>query len=667
MTVLQLRMRDHCDQRRHREGRLEQVLRRPDHRQRNCSSLVILVVVILIARIGVWASKASGSDHIELDVVVPLHLTPLNPAGGQVVTASFTIRNIGTRKVQLDRLGVGGRGPGCGDWSCQNYQDFPFHQQAAIAPGQAYTYTEQRLFLEEGAYFAQIAYESPSGAWFFLGNRVDFDVSAGLLLAQQLSLLPAKPQTNELVFAEYQLHNASGGVLTFERVGVGARGPDCTLFDWGCLRNVDFVYEEQISLNPGDTRRFVSWRLFAEPGSYFAQVSVQDHLGEWHQLGSPTTFTNSAAVYTPRDSDWQLGVHFHPTWSEDEDDARLVLARAAGIDVVRIGASWHHLEPSAKGEWDHDWYIPSLDRVVSKANALGMEVYILLLQVPCWASSDPTKDCVTSQWDDAYPPLNHQDYADAFGRLLELFGDRVDVWEVWNEPNIERFWKPVPDARAYTQLLQTTYRTIKSRDPDSIVLGGSLAGADTAFLYAMYEAGAKDSFDALALHPYSGGAPDECADLRWAYQCGVDAIRSMMLHYGDSKDVHFTEFGWSSYNGPGGVGELSQRVYLQEALTLLELWDFVRVATWYNLVDTDFNLPNLPHEDYFGLHDRALRTKPSAAWLRISHFPHNVYLPVCSRYASYQYLLRKGVTAEHHASLVTDRPLSVHPFGSSWD
>jgi hypothetical protein len=593
--------------------------------------VILVVIVTLIVQSTAWGSKTSDSDEIELDVVAPLHLTPSNPAAGQVVTASFTIRNLGTQEVQLDRLGVGGRGPGCGDWSCQNYQDFPFHQQAAIAPGQAYTYSEQRLFLEEGAYFAQIAYESPPNAWFFLGHRVDFDVTAGLQVTQELSLLPANPQTSELVFAEYQLHNASGGVLTFERVGTGARGPDCAPFDWGCSRNVDFAYEEQVSLNPGETRHFLFWRLFAEPGSYFAQISIQDQLEGWHQLGSPITFTTSAAVYPPRDSEWQLGVHFHPTWSENEDDVRLGLARSAGIDVVRIGASWRHLEPSAKGEWDSNWYIPSLDRVIAKANSLGIDVYLLLLQVPCWASSDPSKDCAASQWDDAYPPLNHEDYADAFGKLVELFGDRVDVWEVWNEPNMERFWKPVPDAEAYTQLLQTTCTTIKSRDPNSIVLGGSLAGADTAFLYAMYKAGAKDDFDALALHPYSGGAPDDCVDPRWAYQCGIDAIRSMMLHHGDSKDVWFTEFGWSSYNRPPGVGEQTQQLYLQEALALLELWEFVPVATWYNLVDTDFNFPGLPHEDYFGLHDRTHRAKPAAVWLSKSRFAHKLYLPLCLR------------------------------------
>jgi hypothetical protein len=105
----------------------------------------------------------------------------------------------------------------------------------------------------------------------------------------------------------------------------------------------------------------------------------------------------------------------------------------------------------------------------------------------------------------------------------------------------------------------------------------------------------------------------------------------MMLHHGDSKDVWFTEFGWSSYNRPPGVGEQTQQLYLQEALALLELWEFVPVATWYNLVDTDFNFPGLPHEDYFGLHDRTHRAKPAAVWLSKSRFAHKLYLPLCLR------------------------------------
>jgi hypothetical protein len=256
----------------------------------------------------------------------------------------------------------------------------------------------------------------------------------------------------------------------------------------------------------------------------------------------------------------------------------------------------------------------------------------MLLQVPCWASSDPNKDCAQGQWNDAYPPSSLADYAAAFQKLVQLYGDRVSTWEVWNEPNISRFWAPAPNAAAYTQLLQLSYAAIKGQQPAATVLGGSLAGADLPFLDAMYAAGAAGYFDALALHPYSTGSPDSCLDTQRSFRCGVPAVRSLMSYHGNPKPIWITEFGWSTYGGGNGVSEATQRQYLEQALAMVETWQDVPVATWYTLVDPEFNYPGMPQEDYFGLYDGQHRPKPSASWLRESRFPFQVYVPLLRKY-----------------------------------
>lgn len=596
---------------------------------RRCSCCLLLLLGIVTQFLTGASLTLADPGGVQLEIISPLRLTPSNPASDQVVTAEFSVRNTGTQTASLNRLGIGGRGPGCSDWGCQNYQDFPFRQQVTIAPGQTYAYRGQRLFLEEGGYFFQVSYESPPGAWFFLGAQINLTVAAGLQLASPLSLTPANPRGNELVFAEFSLRNASSGTLTLARVGVGARGPGCPAGDWGCPKNVDFGYERDVTLQPGEVRRFKSWRLFTTPGEYFAQISIADQLQQWHHLGALITFQGLSASYPPRQSDWQLGVNFHPSWNQAQDNYRLALAKATGFKVVRLGVSWRLLEPERRDGWDYAWYIPAFEHLVERAHALGMRVFVLFLQVPCWASSDPTKNCSAGKWNDAYPPQSNADYARAFRKVVELYGDRVDAWEVWNEPNIDRFWQPAPDPVAYTRLLVAAYQAIKAQDSDAIVLGGALAGADTEFLDRMYEAGAQPYFDALALHPYSiPRSPSDCSDSRWAYACGIDAIRSMMQHHDDPKDIWITEFGWSSYSGSGGVSEDAQKAYLQESLALLERWDFVPVATWYTLNDTDYVLPpEREHENYMGLYDRTNRAKPAAAWLRSIRPPDKIYLP----------------------------------------
>lgn len=588
---------------------------------------VFLALIWFLPLPSLSAINGPSTRAVDLEVVSDLNISPESPGSGETVRASFAVRNSGSEPVHLERLTAGGRGPGCEDWACQKYGDFPFHSDITIQPGATYTYNEERVFYEEGEYFVQIAYELTPGAWSLLGRRILFNVTTGLRILDALQLTPRTPHSAELVFADFTLVNLGAATQSYAKVGVAARGPDCQELEMACMKIVDYVYDESVNLGPGDTFRFHGSRVFAEPGSYFAQIAVQDQSGFWHQLGSPTVFAVKKAEDLPRTSKWKFGVHFHPQWHE-EDFVRLGLAQSVGAEVVRIGASWQHLEPREKGAWDYNWYIPALDERITRANALGIDVYMLLLQVPCWASSDTNKNCATNTWDDAYPPVDFEDYADAYRKLIELYGDRVDVWEVWNEPNSERFWKPAPDPLAYTSLLKKTYPAIKAENPNATVLGGSLAGADTFFLDSMYGAGAKGYFDALSLHPYSGGAPDDCSFGQWTFKCGVEGVRSMMVHHNDPQEIWITEFGWSSFSQTPGVGEKRQAIYLQEALDIVEYWEYVPVVTWYNLVDSAFQIPGLEHEDYMGLFDRSYRAKPAAEWLRDLYYPSENYIPV---------------------------------------
>lgn len=310
----------------------------------------------------------------------------------------------------------------------------------------------------------------------------------------------------------------------------------------------------------------------------------------------------------------RIGVHMHPAW-DTSDRTRLDAASAIGANIIRIGVSWRLLEPQP-GQWDTDWYLPQLDMLLSNAQQRGLQVFFMVAETPCWASSATEKDCSNPDSNpDAYkwyPPTSNTDYAAALSFLVEHYDEQVQAWELWNEPNFPRFWGNAPDASAYTALLQAGYRAIKSSNPSAVVLGGSLAGADTAYLTDMYVAGARGFFDALALHPYSGVlAPDDCSNLRWSYGCGVEQIRQTMLDAGDDLPIWFTEFGWSSLDGSGGVGEESQADYLQQAATMLNQWDYVSVAIWYNLVNTG-DAASGDREDYYGLFRHDLSPKPAA-------------------------------------------------------
>ncbi|MEM7532294.1 MAG: DUF4832 domain-containing protein [Chloroflexota bacterium] len=307
-----------------------------------------------------------------------------------------------------------------------------------------------------------------------------------------------------------------------------------------------------------------------------------------------------------------LGVVFHTTWNRANDQVRMDKAASIGAKVLRINVSWRLLERS-NGVFHFDWYVPFVDDMLADAEARNLAVIFSLGEVPCWASSDPNKDCDASSHDYWYPPTSPVEYAEAFAFLVDRYGNRVMAWEVWNEPNVEEFWgQTTPDAATYTSLLQASYDAIKAVDTNAVVLGGSLAGTDTDYLAQMYTAGAKGHFDGLALHPYTSSSPSHCGSVRWGYQRGVEDIRNLMLAQGDDLPIWFTEFGWSSYDGSGGVGAANQAAYLAEALAIASGWDYVPVATWYNLVDRSDILPS-SNLGYFGLFDLPNLNPKSAA------------------------------------------------------
>ncbi len=84
---------------------------------------------------------------------------------------------------------------------------------------------------------------------------------------------------------------------------------------------------------------------------------------------------------------------------------------------------------------------------------------------------------------------------------------------MWNEPNLAQFWKPRPDVVAYAALLGGASVAAHRSDPTATVLSGGLSPVVDAsdgsqislitFFQRLYANGAKGTFDAVGMHPYS--------------------------------------------------------------------------------------------------------------------------------------------------------------------
>ena len=113
-----------------------------------------------------------------------------------------------------------------------------------------------------------------------------------------------------------------------------------------------------------------------------------------------------------------------------------------------------------------------------------------------------------------------------------------------------------PDPGGYVELLRVAYSAVKEMDPQALVISAGLAPTnrldttamdDRIYLEGMYEAGAREVFGVLGVHPYGFAYPPD--DLYGAHQglnfARLEDVREIMVANGDAdKPVWATEVGW---------------------------------------------------------------------------------------------------------------------------
>lgn len=249
-----------------------------------------------------------------------------------------------------------------------------------------------------------------------------------------------------------------------------------------------------------------------------------------------------------------------------------------GAGWVRIEFRWNEAEPS-KGSYDQNT-MARYDQAVATARAAGAKVLVFVNGAPRWASGSRTM---------MTKPQNPADYANFMRYLASRYAGRVSAWEVWNEENTSRFWSTGPNPASYVSLLKAAYPAVKQGDPNALVVFGGVSQNDYAFIEGAYAAGAKGSFDVMAVHPYPGANPPEAVwydggRIAATAFTGFREVRAAMLARGDDKPIWLTEFGWSTTTTSSwGVTASQQTDYLARAYRLLESYPYVASAYWYNL------------------------------------------------------------------------------------
>jgi O-antigen ligase len=218
-----------------------------------------------------------------------------------------------------------------------------------------------------------------------------------------------------------------------------------------------------------------------------------------------------------------------------------------GLTWLRQPVAWADLEP-APGQFE--W--AKLDRIVGQVANLPYKVnLILVLQTtPAWARPPNTPPTT--------PPTEVSDFG-SFARVLAArYGDQIDCYQVWHEPNLSANWgNAFIDPAAYADLLREAALNIRAADPQAAILTAALAPTlengplnlnELTYLDQLYQAKANRWFDVVAGQAYGFDAePADPARPDRLNFSRLDLLRRVMLDHGDTDTpIWATAFGWNA-------------------------------------------------------------------------------------------------------------------------
>ncbi len=236
-------------------------------------------------------------------------------------------------------------------------------------------------------------------------------------------------------------------------------------------------------------------------------------------------------------------------------------------------------------------------------------------------------------------PGNLDDFAQFSASFARRYGDYIDAYQIWDEPNIASGWgNQQPNPTHYTALLQATSNAIRQNDPGATIIAAALAPttednrnnmSDFTFLDAILRVGAAEYVDVFAAKPY--GFDTSPSDREVAVDhlnfSRIVGLREILEEHGEGEQALWaSNWGWNAlpdgWKGTDSIwGEVSteqQTGYTLDALSRSE-----REWPWLGGLILQQWQPNAAEDDPqwgFALVDQ--NDQPTALWHALNSYDH---------------------------------------------
>jgi polysaccharide biosynthesis protein PslG len=289
-----------------------------------------------------------------------------------------------------------------------------------------------------------------------------------------------------------------------------------------------------------------------------------------------------------------LGVNIHFT---DPRRGEMEMLARAGFRWVRMDFTWDAMERS-KGVYDFSAW----DRLIKALEAKHIRAVFIL-------------DYSHPLYDNGLSPASDEGRA-AFARWAAAaarhFRGHGILWEMYNEPNLNHFWKPKADVQQYVKLALTVGKALRQAEPDELYIGPATSTFGFRFLEECFKGGLLEYWSAVSVHPYRGQGPETAA---------VDyaRLRKLIDQYAPKgKTIPILSGEWGYTSTARGIGVEKQGKYLPRQW-LSNLMNDVRLSIWYDWHDDGESPTEGEHHFgtvYFPCHERQTPVyQPKPAYL----------------------------------------------------
>jgi hypothetical protein len=333
-------------------------------------------------------------------------------------------------------------------------------------------------------------------------------------------------------------------------------------------------------------------------------------------------------VYTgpPLDRD-QIGIQIYL----HRQDVRDLLRHFQALDVgwVKVQVSWKLHEPRP-GEYSEELFA-ELDRLVAGANGQNVKVLLSVSKAPEWSRPVTEMDG---------PPSDYGLFEGFMRYLATRYAGKVQAYELWNEPNLQREWNGSPlSAADFVELMRRGAAGVRAADLAALLIAAAPATTgindgvnaidDRVYFGAMLAAGAAGVVDGFGVHPYGWANPPDARAAgptqvssshnnhpSFFFADTMNDYRDMLVAAGAAdRQLWATEFGWGSFEGivnddgslaspPAGVeymaenSEWEQAVYTLRAYEMAHGWEWAGPMFLWNLNFTKALGPEFPEVGY---------------------------------------------------------------------